>query len=489
MQFHLEDVRRQWKIAWYKEWRKTLRKRAVFIKILICVVMIVTCLMVHKHRLWKNMFEKHHVKVEYIVEQTGLQCNDLQNIGRDDNIGITVNLPCFKSSVSNFNSEGDQTVNETVTKNDRGKKISGYKNCGKSLAVRVIYFLTRSNNFSGIRVFDVCNTLWFTGSDRRKNITTQQWTEVTKVDLATEDQQMMSEVQPTGQKQWKIAWFKNRKCNTRNERSVEILSKHVVRIWKSLMCVIVVAVNDNQDMEMIQDIQYSNDITVTDRNLEMKTNRKQECRMSNKVILRKVLTMLEDEPGRITESDFNIDFCMDMMLTSVRIQKFESFEIEVNTEKLSSLLNKVKPMSKVSALSEEEPGNPESDSETGFRNNLMIGIQMDLTCNIVKDQGCQKDFHIEYERNLHRVMRYYSVDVQEQHRGWKDWQPVVASEDECGRFFNFGLFFFLIFYSFEQDGSEKLFRNTVEAKFSLCLIMSTKSDEMESSLNIVSVSV
>ena len=52
----------------------------------------------------------------------------------------------------------------------------------------------------------------------------------------------------------------------------------------------------------------------------MKQNRKEVCSFSNKVILnRKISTMLEDEPGKITKSDFNIECFMGMILTRVKI--------------------------------------------------------------------------------------------------------------------------------------------------------------------------
>ena len=90
---------------------------------------------------------------------------------------------------------------------------------------------------------------------------------------------------------------------------------------------------------------------------------------------------------------------------------------EVILEKLRRVMNKVKPDRKVSALSEEEPGSPESDSETSFCNNLTIGTN--ITVNIVNDQGCRIVVNSSiFGKEIYRVK--HSVVEKEQQRGWKE---------------------------------------------------------------------
>ena len=82
----------------------------------------------------------------------------------------------------------------------------------------------------------------------------------------------MKEVKLTGRKQWKIAWFETEKCNSRNERYIEKVMKHVVRIWKSLACVIVIAIVIEQSRWMVKDKQYSKYVTFTNGKSEIETN-------------------------------------------------------------------------------------------------------------------------------------------------------------------------------------------------------------------------
>ena len=128
----------------------------------------------------------------------------------------------------------------------------------------------------------------------------------------------------------------------------------------------------------------------------------------------KVSAISEDEPRKRTESDSAVDFCIDKKKRKLKSQKTGSFVNEINSEKLSWLMNKVKPVWKVSALSEEEPGSPESDSETGFCNNLTIGTN--ITVNIVNDQGCRIVVNSSiFGKEIYRVK--HSVVEKEQQRG------------------------------------------------------------------------
>ena len=129
----------------------------------------------------------------------------------------------------------------------------------------------------------------------------------------------MKAVQLTGRKQWKIAWFKNGTFKLRNERCIERLMKHVVRIWHLVVFVIVIAIAIGQSRWTMQDKHYSKSFTSTNRNFKMKMISKQGCQWSNKVILnRKVSATSGDEPGKITESDFDVEFCIDMKETSLK---------------------------------------------------------------------------------------------------------------------------------------------------------------------------
>ena len=76
----------------------------------------------------------------------------------------------------------------------------------------------------------------------------------------------------------------------------------------------------------------------------------------------------------------------------------------------------------------------ESDSETGFRNNLTIGTN--ITGNIVNDKGCRNDFGMFGKRIL--SVKHSDVE-KEQHSGWKVWQPVEASEDKHRSFLSSNL--------------------------------------------------
>lgn len=126
-------------------------------------------------------------------------------------------------------------------------------------------------------------------------------------------------------------------------------------------------INQHEQVCNFKNIRY----TIVNDSLEIKMNKEDCCRFLNKVILCDISIILEDEPGRRTENDYDNNFQIDMINKIQTNQKNgnvvnNSLEMKMDKDNCCDFLNKVILCAISTILEDESRRRMESDSGINF---------------------------------------------------------------------------------------------------------------------------